>query len=230
METANQDLTHREFLTGIMQRLRNPLNALQLHLDSLRAEIALLKIDKPTEIFDRLQRMQKNLAEIDSFLCEVLRLADLPKPQTASVDVNSLVTEVELFARLESSKKELVIDVCLDKNLPQTQADPNQIKQAVLNLLLNAIQASPPKGRITLATRTEDNHILITVRDNGEGIAPARRDRIFEPFFSTKEGALGFGLPLVLEIVKMHGGEISFKAEVGKGSEFLVLLPIAGAE
>lgn len=209
-----------------MQRLRNPLNALQLRLDSLRAEIGSLQIENPTEIFDRLQRMQKNLAEIDSLLCEVLRLADLAKPRTASVDVNSLVKEVEMFTRIESSKKDLVVEIQLDNSLPRTQADPTQFKQAILNLILNAIQASRPKGRIELSTKAEGDHILILVKDNGDGIAPAHQDRIFEPFFSTKEGVLGLGLPLALEIVKMHGGEISFTTEISKGTEFFVFLPI----
>ncbi|MBI2357348.1 MAG: HAMP domain-containing histidine kinase [Deltaproteobacteria bacterium] len=230
MRAVNKDLSYSEFITGIIQRLRNPLNALQLQLDSLRAEIGSLPIEEGAEIFDRLQRMQKNLAEIGSFLSEVLRLADIPNPQTASVDINSLVKEVELFTRLESSKKDLLVQVELEKSLPPTRADPNQIKQVILNLLLNAIQASPPKARVRLATQTDNDRILITVGDNGEGIPHADRGRIFEPFFSTKEGASGLGLPLAAAIVKTHGGEISLKGDAGNGSEFVVRLPVKGGK
>jgi signal transduction histidine kinase len=216
----------RDITRGIVQRVRNPLNALQLNVDNLEDEIAALKIKEKRDIPERLRRIRNAIGELDSLLCEVLRLTDLPAPQITAVNVNALVREVEIFVKPESSKKEVTVKIELRDNLPQIYADPVQIKQAILNVLLNAIQASPVKGSVTLATERDTNHIAIRVSDNGDGIPLTCRDRVFEPFFSTKEGAVGLGLPLASEIVKMHQGAISFESGVGGGSVFVISLPV----
>ncbi|MBI4490627.1 MAG: hypothetical protein HY694_16200 [Deltaproteobacteria bacterium] len=223
VEAHKETLTLREIARGMIQRIRNPLNALQLHVDNLEDEITEVHIENSLK---RLKRIRNTIGELDSLLCEVLRLVDLPKPQITSININALVREVETFARPEASKKGLTIKVDLRENMPEIQADPIQIKQAILNLVLNAIENSPFKGSVTLATETKSDHIMIKVGDNGEGIPLAERDRIFEPFFSTKEGGIGLGLPLALEIVRMHRGRISVTSEVGKGNTFIISLPV----
>ena len=207
----------------MVRRIRNPLNALLLNIDNLEDEIG--EIDIATSR-DRLRRMRNTIVELDSVLCEVLRLAELSKPRVTAIDVNSLVRDVETFAKLESSKKELTVSINLQDHVPTIQGDPIQIKQAILKILLNAIESSLSRGSITLATETKDSNVSIKVEDQGEGIQPAHRDRIFDPFFSTKEGGIGLGLALALEIIRMHHGQISFTSEVGKGSSFVISLPL----
>ncbi len=209
----------------IVQIIRNPLNALQLNIDNLEDEIAEVNVETSLE---RLRRMRNTIAEMDSFLCEVLRLSELPKPRITAIDVNALVRDVETFAKPEASKKVLTVRIDLQDNVPTIQGDPIQIKQAILNILLNAIERSASKGSITIATETKDSNVSIRVEDKGEGIQPAHRDRIFEPFFSTKEGGVGLGLALALEIIKGHHGHITFTSEVGKGSSFIISLPVKG--
>ena len=206
----------------IVQRVRNPLNALLLNIDNLGNEIAEVNIETSLE---RLKRMRNTIAELDSLLSGVLRFTDLPKPQITTVNVNTLVAEVETFSRPESSKKEVAVKVDLQEKLPAIQGDPVQIKQAILSVLLNAIEACQVKGFVTLATESRGDHIMISITDSGEGIPLDHREHIFEPFFSTKEACAGLGLPLALEIVKMHRGEISFKSETGKGTTFFISLP-----
>ena len=225
MEAGRGILPLREMTRGIIQRIRNPLNALQLNLDNLDDEIAELKIEDKKDIPERLKRIRSAIAELDSLLSGVLRFTDLPKPQITTVNVNTLVAEVETFSRLESSKKEVAVKVDLQEKLPAIQGDPVQIKQAILSVLLNAIEACQVKGFVTLATESRGAHIMISITDSGEGIPLDHRDHIFEPFFSTKEACAGLGLPLTLEIVKMHRGEISFKSETGKGTTFFISLP-----
>ena len=212
----------------IIERIRNPLNALQLNLDNLDQEIARLSTENKEDIGERLTRMRKSLAELDSFLCEVLRFADVPKPQITPVNMNALVREVVVFATPESRKKELAVKVDLQENLPEIQGDPVQMKQAILNLLLNAIEACPGEGSVTVTTEAEGNEITLKISDNGGGIPESHRERIFEPFFSTKESRAGLGLALALEIVKMHQGRLSFTSEVGKESSFQIFVPIKG--
>jgi signal transduction histidine kinase len=222
MEAHKPILPAREMIRRIVQKVRNPLNALQLNVDSLEEEITEVHIENSLK---RLKRIRNAIGELDSLLCEVLRLVDLSKPRITSVNINALVREVETFLRPESSKKEVTLKLNLADNLPETQADPTQIKQAILNVLLNAVQACPIQGSIVIATERKNDDIVIKVTDSGEGVPAGERDRIFEPFFSTKEGALGLGLSLALEIVRGHGGRISFTSEVGKGATFLIWLP-----
>jgi signal transduction histidine kinase len=223
MQRVKQFTSANTLVDEIVRKIRNPLNALLPNIDNLEDEIAEVNIETGRE---RLGRMRNTIAELDSLLCEVLRLSDLPKPRVMAIDVNALVRDVETFAKPELSKKELTVRINLQDNVPTIQGDPIQIKQAILNILLNAIENSPSSSSITLATETKDNNVSIKVEDQGEGIQPAHRDRIFDPFFSTKEGGIGLGLALALEIIRLHHGLISFTSEVGKGSSFIISIPL----
>jgi signal transduction histidine kinase len=114
-----------------------------------------------------------------------------------------------------------------DESLPLVEHDPNQINQVLLNLLLNAIQAMDKPGAIHVSLRGDGENTLITVADEGKGIAPDNLTNIFRPFFTTKGHGTGLGLSLARRIVEAHGGSIGVRSEVGKGSQFEVRLPIA---
>lgn len=223
MQRVKQLTPANSMVNEIVRKIRNPLNALLLNIDNLEDEIAEVNIETGRE---RLRKMRNTIAELDSLLSEVLRLSELPKPRITAIDVNALVRDVETFAKPESSKKELTVRINFQDNVPTIQGDPIQIKQAILNILLNAIENSPSSGSITLATEMKDSNVSIKVEDRGEGIQLGHRDRIFDPFFSTKEGGIGLGLALALEIIKMHRGHISFTSEVGEGSSFVISLPL----
>jgi len=225
MEARKEILPLSEMAREIVRRIRNPLNALQLNIDNLDNEIAELNLESKKTIPEQLKRIRESLAELDYFLCQVLRLADLPTPQITVLNLNALVGEVVTFARPESSKKELALKVDLQENLPEMQGDPVQIKQAILNVFLNAIEACAVKGSVTLATEAKDNHIILTITDSGAGILEIDRDRLLEPFFTTKEEHAGLGLSLALEIVRMHQGRLSYASEVGTGTTFFISLP-----
>ncbi len=223
MQRAKPLTSASTLVDEVVRRIRNPLNALLLNIDNLEDEISEANLENGRE---RLRRMRNTIAELDSLLCEFLRLSELPKPRITALDVNSVIRDVETFVKPELSKKALNVRTKLDENLPAIEADPIQIKQAVLNIILNAIENSPLHGSITLATEAEGSHVSIEVADEGQGIGPADRDRIFDPFFSTKEGGVGLGLALAEKIARHHHGRISFSSDVGKGSKFVVSLPL----
>jgi two-component system, NtrC family, sensor histidine kinase HydH len=109
--------------------------------------------------------------------------------------------------------------------LPNVECDPEHIKQAVLNLLLNAIHASPDNGEVVLSVRAENGKICIEVTDEGPGVTAADMDWIFDPFYTTKENGTGLGLSVVHQIVQQHGGSISASRLAHKGASFQMLLP-----
>jgi signal transduction histidine kinase len=125
-------------------------------------------------------------------------------------------------------KRQTEVLASVDARLPSVWADPDQLKQIVLNLLLNAIEASPNGSSVRLDARASSTaFVVLEIRDEGTGIAPEHLETIFEPFFTTKESGTGLGLPLVHQMVVEHGGEITVGSEVGRGTTFRVSLPAA---
>jgi K+-sensing histidine kinase KdpD len=166
MHRVKRLISANSIVNEIVRRIRNPLNALQLNIDNLEDEIGQANLETTKE---PIKRMRNTIAELDSLLCEILRLSELPKPRITAIDVNALVRDVETFAKPESSKKALIVRINLQDNVPALHGDPIQIKQAVLNVLLNAIESSSSSRSITLATETRDGNISIKVGIEIEG-------------------------------------------------------------
>jgi signal transduction histidine kinase len=141
-------------------------------------------------------------------------------------DINVLIEEMAGFVRyeLEESKIECVLE--LDKDLPRIDFDERYMKQALLNLIKNAMAAMDGGGRLTLKTEGRDGEIHIVVSDTGIGIFEGNISKIFEPYFTTKETGSGLGLTLVFKIVREHRGDISVKSKEGEGTSFKITLPI----
>jgi signal transduction histidine kinase len=113
-------------------------------------------------------------------------------------------------------------------DLPDITADPTQLQQVLVNLVVNAIQAMPQGGRLTVTTRAGDDHVLLVVEDTGTGMTEDVRDKLFTPFFTTKDigQGTGLGLPVVHGIITSHGGSIHVESELGHGARFTIKLPI----
>jgi signal transduction histidine kinase len=111
--------------------------------------------------------------------------------------------------------------------LPALVVDPQQLKQALINLLLNAIQATPPGGTVQVTAAAEPEALRLAVIDSGSGVAPELMDRIFDPYFTTKPHGTGLGLPIALRIIQAHGGTLDVSTVLGRGTTVEVRLPIA---
>ncbi len=113
-------------------------------------------------------------------------------------------------------------------DLPDITADPTQLQQVLVNLVVNAIQAMPQGGRLAVTTRTSDDHVLLVVEDTGTGMSEEVMDKLFTPFFTTKEigQGTGLGLPVTHGIVTSHGGSIHVESELGHGARFTIKLPV----
>ena len=133
---------------------------------------------------------------------------------------------VRINKQLQRNKIETSLE--LASNLPAIEAVPDQIKQVFLNLILNAIDAMPNGGCLSLTTNylPDDNLVMAALADNGRGIPQKILNRIYEPFFSTKEAGTGLGLSISYSIVEAHGGHIEVESQPGVGSQFAVFLPI----
>jgi len=140
----------------------------------------------------------------------------------------ALVPVVHLMTST-ARKRQVELVTHFEPDLPTIWADPDQLKQIALNLLLNAIEVSPVGSQVNLDVQRMDDpsqRVVLAVSDQGPGIPPEQRDDIFHPFFTTKETGVGLGLALVHQMVVEHEGEITVASEVGRGSVFRVTLPV----
>ena len=150
--------------------------------------------------------------------------------ETEFTDINALLREIIGFSHFELEENRIEVQWNLRKNLPEIPVDPKLIKQAMLNMIKNAQQAMPLGGSLEIRTDTEDNQIVITLTDTGEGIPEDVKTKIFEPYFTTKEDGSGLGLTLVYKIIKEHGGDIQVSSKAKEGTSFKIYLPVPQKE
>ena len=180
-----------------------------------------------TRIYDAANRATKITGSI-------LSLARSRSGQMEPTDLRGIVEDTLLLLEREFRKYRIALEVALEDNLPQIQAIGSDLQRVLINLLVNARQATPERGavRVTLQLEPKSRDLILSIRDTGSGIAPEILPRIFEPFFSTKsgpdasgKGGTGVGLSTCKEVIGAHGGRIRVESSVGKGTAFLVRLP-----
>ena len=209
---------------GLSHEIKNPLNAASLQLMVLERRLKRLP-DLPADIFEPLGLVQAEIKRLASFLDEFLQFARPRELQRSNVDVVQLAREVVDFLQPQASGASLALDV-ETAALPPLPADEPKLRQVLVNLVLNAIQATPAGGTVRVVVGREDGDVCICVDDSGPGVPPAARHRIFEPFYTTKDAGTGLGLPLVHSIVQQHGGSITIETSPQGGARFHLRLPL----
>ena len=238
---------------SVAHEIGNPLNALHIHLQLMEREINKLKrtgepakargeghlaahrpADSPTaSIQESGQKLERYLAvakgeiaRLDYIVTQFLQ-AIRPTPlHLALASLNDVVRETVELLRPEIENRGLTIRQKLAQGLPETPIDRAQIKQALVNLIKNAIQAMTRGGTLTLQTSEGSEGIWLNVSDTGGGIPPEQIRRIFEPFYTTKRKGTGLGLMIVQRIVREHSGRIELESRVGQGTMFRIWLPL----
>jgi signal transduction histidine kinase len=145
-------------------------------------------------------------------------------------DLNQIIKSVITFTSKEAAKHGIEFKTKLDLQLPAVPVDSEQMRQVLLNLILNAIHAMPQGGIVEIESRHSRNVVELTVRDDGVGIDPAIRDKIFDPFFTTKSEGSGLGLSVAYQLIKQHDGEIELVELNSPGALFVIRLPMTKTE
>ena len=210
---------------GLSHEIKNPLNAAALQLTVLERRLKRIP-NLPSETFEPLGLVQSEIKRLASFLDEFLQFARPRELARTSIAIARLIREVVDFLQPQASASQLVLDVETPP-LPPLPADEPKLRQALVNLVLNAIQATPAGGTVRVVTGREDDDLCICVDDSGPGVPAAVRNRIFEPFFTTKDAGTGLGLPLVHAIVQQHGGTIALETSPQGGARFHLRLPLS---
>jgi signal transduction histidine kinase len=208
----------------ITHEVRNPLSSIGLNTELLQDELE----GSSQEAKDLLRAIQREIDRLTAITEEHLAFARLPKPKLAPEAANTLVGQLADFMREHLASKKIKLVVELADGDPIAVVDAAQLRQCLINLVRNAEEAlaGRPTGTIVLRTRrAPGDRVSIEVEDNGPGIPPDVLTRLFDPFFSTKEGGTGLGLALTQQIVKDHGGDLTVQSTVGRGTTFTVSVP-----
>ena len=209
---------------GIAHEVRNPLNSLQINVGILEQELLELLPDRNVHAFAVLQKISGEIKRLDDFVSEFLRFARPPRLNVERLPVRPLITDLVAFIAPECSKNGVALDT--DLRGPDTAiVDGFQLKQAVLNLVLNALQAMPKGGHVVVRTAGDKRRFAVAVADDGEGMSPETREKAFTPFFTTREDGTGLGLPLVRRIVEQHGGSVEIASTLGEGTTVTLVFP-----
>jgi signal transduction histidine kinase len=206
----------------ITHEVRNPLSSIGLNAELLQEEVA----NASPEAVALCRAIQNEVDRLTAITEEYLRFARLPRPRLEREQLNSIVAGVVAFQKEDLLSRGVTVEARLADSLPAVAADEAQLRQALLNLMRNAADAMTGGGALTVATRSaSDGAVEVLVQDTGPGISDEHLARIFEPFFSTKEGGTGLGLALTQQIVAEHGGRILVESRPGVGTTFTVKLP-----
>ena len=221
MSRAEHLATLGELATGLAHEIRNPLAG-------IAGVVEIISRDLPASSPARsvVKDVRIEIAQINQILTDLLQTARPHPPAIRRSDLNTTVEHAVMLARQQSLTKPIQIEFKKNPALPETEHDSDQIHQVIINLLLNAIQATEGPGLITVDLESRHQSAAIIVTDTGRGILPEHLPNIFRPFYTTKGNGTGLGLSLARRIVEEHQGRIDVTSVVGKGSKFIVLLPL----
>ena len=208
----------------IAHEIRNPLVTMGGY--ATRIQMLIKNSGNTKDIQKATEIILKETERLENFLFNVMDLTKPPELIMKLNDINKVITDTVGLLRNFFQERKIHIEENLDPEIPLLKSDFNQMKQAILNLLQNAIDATPPDGKIEITTSCNSKNVILTVKDDGSGVADSDIEKIFDPFFTTKVTGVGLGLSIVHKIIKDHSGDISVRNVETGGAEFKIKLPI----
>jgi signal transduction histidine kinase len=235
VKALEMEVLHRERLSAlgnlaatVAHEIRNPLNAISMGLQRLKVEF------QPSDDQEQYSRvtelMLREVHRLNSIVEQFLSLARPLEIKPEALRVQDVLNELATLVEGEAQQSKVQIRVVAPLTLPPLKADREYLRQTLLNLILNGLQAMPEGGTLTLKANTSNGNCLISVTDTGIGIAPENRRRIFEPYFTTKAKGSGLGLAIARRIIEAHGGTITVFSETDQGCCFQICLPLDPTE
>ncbi len=219
-----------ELAAGLAHEIKNPLTGIKASMEVLSEEAVVPEEDRKI-----LMKVVGEIKRIESLLKDLLNFARPPKPQFTTVNINRVLNTALTFSfqNGSSSEKSRPVTVVkdLDEHLPELTADPQQLQQVFMNILLNAGDSMADGGTLTAETSYDKSRqsIRITISDTGKGIDEKEMDKIFQPFFTTKPKGTGLGLAITKRLIEQHGGTIKVHNNDGKGATFEISIPLSQA-
>jgi len=212
---------------GLAHEIKNPLSTLNLNLQLLAEDFEEQESPRDRRAFEKIVRLQQVVQRLEDLLNDFLRYARVERLDPKPTKLAELVEEIVDFYGPQADANKIVLRSGVADDLPSVAVDRDLFKQALFNLLLNAQNAMPNGGELILRGRAEGDRVLLDVIDTGAGIKEEMKERIFQPFFSTRSGGSGLGLPTAKRIVDAHDGRLTVESTPGRGTAFTIDLPAA---
>lgn len=210
---------------GLAHEIRNPLSTIRLNMELLAEDLEAVDAPEARRAQRKIEVVQRECRRLESLLNDFLQFAKSSQLDLQPGDVNREIREIIDFFRpkAEESKVDLVAYPASD--LPTVLLDRASFHRALLNLVLNALQAMPEGGQLVIRTRAGGDEVAIDLIDTGAGMDAPTLESLFDAFFSTKRGGSGLGLPTTRKIIQAHGGRITVQSEPRRGTQFTITLP-----
>ena len=231
--SANEkQLLLSRLLARLAHEIRNPLSSLAIHVQLLEEDMARADPNLRGQSAGRFEIIRGELQRLETLMLQFLNLAAPSSVDLQAVDLAEVVRYVCALLRPEAAARNIELAVVLPENPPVISADPAQLKQALVNLIINAIQAVERNGCIEVAVRLDRGQgmFVLQVSDNGPGVPSERKTAVFDPFFTTKPEGNGLGLWIVQQIATAHGGVAMVDDMPDGGAVFTLQLPLREAD
>ncbi|HEY2881326.1 MAG TPA: ATP-binding protein [Pirellulales bacterium] len=210
---------------GLAHEIKNPLSTIRLNMELLEEDYSRPKTQEDRRALAKIQLVHNECIRLENLLNDFLRFVRLGQLNLEPSDLNAELARALDFFETKAAAGKIDIIRYLDPELPTVQLDREPFQAALLNLLLNAQQAMPDGGQLVVRTFELPGLVVLDLIDTGGGIEPEVQQKMFEAFYSTKEGGSGLGLPTTKRIIESHGGRIAVESELGRGTKFTILLP-----
>jgi signal transduction histidine kinase len=233
LQAAQQELLVAERMATVgrlslkvAHEVRNPIAAIELNAELLQDIVRGqpgLDLEEATGL---VAAIRDQVNTLDALTEEYLAFARFPKPHFEDESINHLIEELAAFVRPVAIRQGLTIHVATDPAVPTMEIDRTLLRQAILNLVKNAMEALSRGGALTVESRCDREAVEIAVSDTGGGISAEVAERLFEPFFTTKPQGTGLGLSITRQIIEEHGGDLAWRNREGAGATFVIRLPV----
>ena len=215
---------------GLAHEIKNPLSTINLNLKLLAEDLQGGPHEEHRRLLARLSSVRQEASRLKDILDDFLRYAGRIELQLVEIDLRQIVSELADFFAPQAQAAQVILRTSLPEQPLPARVDANLLKQALLNLMINSNQAIEHGGDLLIRLAGRRQEAVIEVIDTGRGIPPQDLGRIFEVYYSTKKGGTGLGLPTTQRIIREHGGSIDVQSQPGKGTRFVITLPLNAAE
>jgi len=226
-ESSHKQRVGKVIVSGLLHDLRNPLAVIRSC-----AQFCLDNADLPSSFREKMQMILESTEKANELTKKFLEYAKSSVLDFKPINFNRLLLVTWKTCELQSAPCQVALEARLEENLPEIMASQENLERVFLNLFMNAIHAVSGKGKVILETRLLPSRDMVEVKitDDGPGISPEQQERLFEPFYTTKENGTGLGLSICQSIIQQHKGTISIESTPGRGTTFIVRLPVLQEE
>ena len=215
---------------GVAHEIKNPLGSIGIHVQLIQKALSRIDAEEVDQIGGYVDVVNEEVERLNRIVVDFLFAVRPMDTKLEDRDLNAIIHDLLEFVRFELEEANIEIQEDLAEDLPTLEIDEKYLKQALLNIVKNAISAMPDGGTLTASSRQQGDVVVLKIADTGVGMSDEVLNKIFEPYFTTKDFGSGIGLTMVYKVAKEHMGDISVASQEGKGSSFSISFPVPQRE